>query len=269
MPHIIDGKALAKIKLQDIKNYIQQNNLKLTLAVVLIGSDQASAIYVRNKLRKAEEVGIATKLIYKETESQKELKHLISKLNRDKTITGFFIQAPLPKPLNFTDLASLIKPDKDIDGLTPTNLGRLASNIINTPVSATPLAVLTALKSIPNFDFRGKHVVIIGRSNILGKPLALLLTNNDATVTLCHSKTINLQQLTLTADIIVSATGVKNLVTADMVKTGAVLIDCGSPNQEITDEAYKKSSYFTPVPGGIGPLTIACLLENLVGLIKQ
>ncbi len=258
----INGRELAKQKLENLKNEISTNKYKINIAVIFVGEDPASTLYVRNKIKKAEEVGMNAKLIYFKTATASEITSQISKLNKNKNIHGFFIQSPLPEGLDFKSLSSLISPNKDIDGLTPTSLGLLSHGSEKAFVSATPLAVLSALESIPNYRLVGKNVVIIGRSTILGKPLAALLTNKDATVTLAHSKTQNIKNLCKNADIIVAATGVKDLVTKDFVSKGTVLVDCGAPVAEITQDTVEQSYYYTPVPGGIGPLTIACLLEN-------
>lgn len=261
MAQIIDGKFLAQEKLEKLKTKISKPT---TIAVILVGKDEASAIYVRNKIKKAEYVGINAKLLYFENISESDLIKEIKKLNSDASIDGYFIQAPLPKEIDFAKVCKLIKPEKDIDGLNPANLGLLSVNGKSAKVAATPLAVVSALQSIPRLNLEGKKVTIIGRSQILGKPLAYLLTNYNSTVTLCHSKTVNLSEHTQTADIVVAATGIPDLIAPEMVSDGVILIDCGAPKAEITQRAKDKSSYYTPVPGGIGPLTIACLLENSI-----
>lgn len=261
---IIDGKELAGKILLSVKTEISKRGLKPRLDIVKFSGSEATEIYVRNKVKRAEDVGIKSKVhnLSNET-SQEEIGELIDKLNKDKDVTGFFIQTPVPSHVDLFRLTSLINPGKDVDCMSYVNLGRLWQGQESAFVPATALAVLKAIKSISS-DIGGKHAVVVGRSAIIGKPLAALLLNNNCTVTICHSKTKDLDEITKTADILIAATGKENLITSKHVKKEAIVIDCGSPKQEVCFAEVKEiASFITPVPGGIGPLTIACLLRNL------
>ena len=267
---IIDGKKIAQEILEDVKTEIDKNSLEVKLDIVQIGNDEATNIYIKHKVARASEVGIKTQVHkYDDSVSQEEVLNLITKLNVDSTVTGFFIQTPIPKHLDLSVLVSAIDPKKDVDGMNPYNLGRLLHGSANALVSATAIACLTALKHT-NVSLPGKHAVIVGRSAIVGKPLMGLLLAKDCTVTICHSKTQNLKEICKTADILVTATGKPGLITADFVKSGAVVIDCGSPKAEVEFEGVKDiAGYITPVPGGIGPLTIASLLKNCIKTLRN
>ena len=275
MAVIIDGKALsAKLRSQlkaDIENNLTSKGLKAPkLMVVLVGNDPASQIYVKNKVKACSDVGIISDtIILSETTSQQALDEVITKLNKDKTVNGILLQLPLPKHLDSKKTLNLISPEKDVDGLTNVNLGKLVNGDSTAIKSCTPSGVMEMLKeySIP---ISGKKVAIINRTNLVGKPLSLLMTGADGTVTLCHSKTQNLKDITLTSDIVVTAVGKKNFITADMIKKGSTVIDvaivrdengkvCGDVDFE---NVSKKASHITPVPGGCGPMTITMLLKN-------
>lgn len=275
MAVIIDGKALsAKLRSQlkaDIENNLTSKGLKAPkLMVVLVGNDPASQIYVKNKVKACSDVGIISDtIILPETTSQQTLDEVITKLNKDKTVNGILLQLPLPKHLDSKKTLNLISPEKDVDGLTNVNLGKLVNGDSTAIKSCTPSGVMEMLKeySIP---ISGKKVAIINRTNLVGKPLSLLMTGADGTVTLCHSKTQNLKDITLTSDIVVTAVGKKNFITADMIKKGSTVIDvaivrdengkvCGDVDFE---NVSKKASHITPVPGGCGPMTITMLLKN-------
>lgn len=238
------------------------------LAVVLIGDDPASAVYVRNKIKACEEVGIKSNSYrLPATVTQVEAEKLIDRLAQDNDIHGILIQLPLPKHLDEKSLLLRIPPQKDVDGFLPDNIGKLALNECGT-FACTPSGVMEMLRRC-NISVAGQNAVVIGRSNIVGRPMALMLLNADATVTICHSKTKDLKEQCLRADILVAAIGKPNFVTADMVKEGAVVIDvginridgklCGDVDfQSVKDKAFA----ITPVPGGVGPMTIAMLLKN-------
>lgn len=270
---IIDGKNVAsniktelKEKILEIKNSL---GIAPTLAVILVGDDKASEIYVSKKEQMADELGINSKIIkFSKSVSQEEIEAKIEQLNDDKEINAILLQLPIPKHLNSNRLIELISPLKDVDGFTPLNAGFLA---IGEPFISpcTALGVIELLNTY-NVNPKGKHAVVVGRSNIVGRPLAQLLLSLDATVTIAHSKTENLAEITKTADILISATGIKNLITDNMVKNGAVVIDVGitrDSNNKITgdvdfDNVKEKASLITPVPGGVGPMTIAMLASN-------
>lgn len=269
---LIDGKEIAAQVRECLKErtraFEERYGKKIGLAVVLIGSDPASLVYVKNKIKACEEVGIRSYAHYlPEETTQEEASALIGSLAEDLNVHGILIQLPLPKQLDEKKLLSLIPPAKDVDGFLAENIGRLALNETGT-VACTPLGVMEMLRR-SDIPIAGKHAVVIGRSNIVGRPMALLLLNADATVTICHSKTKDLKAQCLRADILVAAIGKPKFVTADMVKDGAVVIDvginrvdgklCGDVDFE---GVWDKVSAITPVPGGVGPMTIAMLLQN-------
>ena len=272
MATIIDGKLVAK-KIKDelslkIKSLNEKIGHEVSLAVILVGNNPASEVYVRNKIKACEYVGIKSfSYCLPETVSQDEVKNLIKTLSKDDKIDGILVQLPLPKGFNENEILSLIPENKDVDGFTSNNLGNLLLSK-DCIVSCTPQAVITLLKET-NVELAGKHAVVIGRSNIVGKPVSLLLLQENCTVSICHSKTANLKEICLSADIIVAAVGKTHLVKQDMVKDGAIVIDVGINRTKNGlkgdvdfDEVSKKASFITPVPGGVGPMTIAMLLVN-------
>lgn len=279
MAIIIDGKELAKkiranlkIECEELKN--KQINPKL--AVIMVGDDLASKVYVRNKSKACEDVGIKYKeYLLSSNTKQKELIELIEKLNQDKTINGILLQSPIPANLDINEAFRTISPQKDVDGFNPVNVGKLVLNQ-DTFVSCTPYGIMKMFEKY-NIDLTGKNVVILGRSNIVGKPLMHCCLNKNATVTVCHSKTQNLAQKAKEADILISAIGKAQFVTADMVKENAVVIDVGInrlENGKITgdvdfENVKEKASYITPVPGGVGPMTIAMLMNNVIKATKR
>ena len=279
MAIIIDGKELAKkiranlkIECEELKN--KQINPKL--AVIMVGDDPASKVYVRNKSKACEDVGIEYKeYLLSSTTTQKELIELIEKLNQDKTINGILLQSPIPANLDINEAFRTILPQKDVDGFNPVNVGKLVLNQ-DTFVSCTPYGIMKMFEEY-NINLTGKNVVILGRSNIVGKPLMHCCLNKNATVTVCHSKTQNLVQKAKEADILISAIGKAQFVTADMVKENAVVIDVGInrlENGKITgdvdfENVKEKASYITPVPGGVGPMTIAMLMNNVIKANKR
>ena len=278
---ILDGKALAKqIRselAEQVADFIQNHSTTPTLAAVLVGSDPASEVYVRNKRRDCEEVGMRSQLhkLGEET-TQEELLQLVSKLNNDSEVHGILVQLPLPKQIDTEAVLEAIAPQKDVDAFHPENVGRLVQG---RPIflPCTPHGVVELLKrnDIPT---SGKHVVVIGRSDIVGKPLSVMLAQRgaDATVTLCHSRTIDLPSITRQADILVVAIGRPNFVTADMVCAGATVVDVGINRTDaglVGDVDYQAVSEvagaITPVPGGVGPLTRVMLLYNTLNAARQ
>ena len=278
MATIIDGKELAKNIREGLKEEVKElKNAEINpkLAVIMVGDDKASKVYVKNKSKACEDVGIEYEeyLLPSKTKME-ELLELIEKLNNDETIHGILVQSPLPEGLDANEAFKAISPKKDVDGFNPINVGRLSLNQ-DCFVSCTPYGIIKMLENY-NIPIEGANAVIIGRSNIVGKPLAKCLLNKNATVTVCHSKTKNLGEITKQADILIAAIGKAKFVTKDMVKEGATVIDVGINRTETglmgdTDfEAIKeKASYITPVPGGVGPMTIAMLMTNVIKAAKQ
>ena len=272
MAKIIDGKKIAqnvkdelKLKVEDFE---KRYGRKITLAVILVGENPASQVYVRNKIVATEYVGMRSLAFYLPADSTEEqVNETISNLANDNTVDGVLVQLPLPKHLDEDKILKLIPADKDVDGFLSENVGGLVLGH-DTTVACTPFGVLKMLKH-ENIELSGKNAVVIGRSNIVGKPMALLLLKQDCTVTVCHSKTKNLKEVCANADILVAAIGKPKFVTEDMVKKDAVVIDVGinrTENGLVGDVDFenvsKKVSHITPVPGGVGPMTIAMLLEN-------
>ena len=266
---LIDGKSLAAELRGRLKEKIAASEKKPGLAVVIVGNDPASSIYVRNKVKACEEVGIHS-FVYalEETVSQTELENLLTSLAVREDVDGILLQLPLPKGFDAESAMSKIPASKDVDGFSEENLGKLVLN--QAKFAACTPSVIKKMLEREGIELKGKHAVVLGRSDTVGKPMALLLLNADATVTVCHSKTKNLLEICKTADILVSAIGKAKFVTAEMVKDGAVVIDVGMNRDEngklcgdVDFEQVKdKASYITPVPGGVGPMTIATLLHN-------
>ena len=279
MAVIIDGKELAKKIRANLKiecEELKKKNINSKLAVIMVGEDPASKVYVRNKSRACEDVGIKyEEYLLDLNTTQKELVELIEKLNNDKTINGILLQSPIPSNLDINEAFRTISPEKDVDGFNPINVGMLVLNQ-DTFVSCTPYGIMKMFEEY-DIDLTGKNVVILGRSNIVGKPLIHCCLNKNATVTSCHSKTQNLAQKAKEADVLISAIGKANFVTADMVKDGAVVIDVGInrlDNGKITgdvdfESVKEKASYITPVPGGVGPMTIAMLMNNVIKATRR
>ena len=274
---ILNGYEIAEKRREQLKEKIDElKNLRIIpkLAVIQVGSNDASNIYIRNKKNTCEKVGIEFELYsYEETITFEELKEEISKLNKDKKIHGILVQSPLPKHLNESEVFNVIQKEKDVDGFTTENIGALWNNKTGL-ISCTPKGIITLLKEY-QIKIEGKHVVILGRSNIVGKPLALLFLNENASVTILHSKSKDIKTLTAQADILVSAVGKPNLVTKDMVKKGAIVIDVGINRidghikGDVDFESVSEiTSYITPVPKGVGPMTIESLLENVIEAIE-
>lgn len=266
---IMDGKAVAEKIRKQIKDKVLLMKQKPGLGVVLVGDDPASQIYVNGKEKACNEVGFySKKILLDKNASQIEIMQVVDEFNQDKNIHGFIVQLPLPVGMDSRLIIDCILPQKDADGLSPVNLGNLLTGG-NTIVSATPKGIIRLLEEY-NLPIEGKHAVVIGRSNMVGKPIALLLQQKNATVTMCHSKTKDLKRFTKDADIIIAAAGKPNLIKKDMVKKGVVVIDVGTTRLDNGtlcgdvdfENVSKIASYITPVPGGVGPLTIAMLLEN-------
>ena len=279
MAIIIDGKELAKKIRANLKiecEELKKKNINSKLAVIMVGEDPASKVYVRNKSKACEDVGIKYEEYLLDSKiTQKELIELIEKLNNDKTINGILLQSPIPSNLDINEAFRTISPEKDVDGFNPLNVGKLVLNQ-DTFVSCTPYGIMKMFEEY-DIDLTGKNVVILGRSNIVGKPLIHCCLNKNATVTSCHSKTQNIAQKAKEADVLISAIGKANFVTADMVKDGAVVIDVGInrlDNGKITgdvdfESVKEKASYITPVPGGVGPMTIAMLMNNVIKATRR
>ena len=276
MAIIINGKSVADKITEQLKQKISQLQDKPHLAVIQIGNNAASTIYVNLKKKKAEEIGIKSTVInLDENIEEKELIYKIEKLNNDNSVHAILVQLPLPKHINESNIIKAITPNKDVDGFTAQNTGDLFNGIKPKAYPCTPKGVLKLLKEY-NIEIQGKHAVIVGRSNIVGKPLAIMLLNEHATVTICHSKTKNLPEITKQADILISAVG-KKIIFKDMVKKNAVVIDVGifkDENNKTTgdvdfENVKEIAAYITPVPKGVGPMTIACLMENTIELYEQ
>ncbi len=269
---ILDGKKLREELLASYKNIIEKENLKIKLAIIQVGDNEASNIYVKNKEKYCNMVGIKTD-IYKLSSDTKEeeLINLIDKLNKIKEVTGIILQSPVPKHINYDKCSKTILSSKDVDGFTKENIYKLYMNE-DTIMPATVKGIIVLLKKY-NINIDGSNVVIIGRGNIVGKPLSLALTNENATVSLLHSHTKDITKYTKEADIIISACGTPNIITSDMIKDNSVVIDVGVNriNGKIVgdvdfESVSKKASYITPNPGGVGPMTIAMIIDNLIKL---
>lgn len=276
MAIIIDGKQVAENITTELTKKVSTMSEKPHLVVIQIGENPASNIYVNLKKKKAELIGIkSTVLNYSEEISQEELIKKIEELNYDNSVHAILVQLPLPKHIDEREVIKAISPKKDVDGFTASNTGDLLNGITPHAYPCTPKGVLRLLDEY-KINPEGKYAVIVGRSNIVGKPLAIMLLNRNATVTICHSKTKNLQEITKQADILISAVG-KKMIFKDMVKKGAVVIDVGifkDENNKTTgdvafDEVKEVASYITPVPKGVGPMTIASLMENTVALFEN
>lgn len=279
MTEIIDGKQLAKTIKSNLKeevDLLKEKGINPKLAVILVGNDPASQVYVKNKNKACEATGVEfEEYVLKEETTMEELLEIIHKLNDREDVNGILLQSPLPRHLDINVAFREITPEKDVDGFHPINIGKLTLGQ-DTFVACTPYGVMRMLDSY-GIDIQGKNAVIIGRSNIVGKPLIQCLLSKNATVTVCHSKTQNIKEITKNADILIAALGKAKFVTEDMVKDNAVVIDVGinrMDNGKIVgdvdfENVSKKASYITPVPGGVGPMTIAMLMENVVKATKQ
>ncbi|MED4695268.1 bifunctional methylenetetrahydrofolate dehydrogenase/methenyltetrahydrofolate cyclohydrolase FolD [Peribacillus frigoritolerans] len=271
---LINGKEIAESVRQEISKEVQQlreKNVIPGLAVILVGDNQASQTYVRHKQKACEDLGMHSVLIKKPAElSQEELIQSIAELNQDDSIHGILVQLPLPGHIQEKAIIEAISPEKDVDGFHPINIGRMMTGQ-DAFLPCTPYGVMVMLEYI-DYDLEGKHVVIVGRSNIVGKPAGQLFLNANATVTYCHSRTKDLAYYTKQADVVVAAVGKRDTITSDHIKEGAIVIDVGmNRNDEgklcgdvAFDEVKNKASYITPVPKGVGPMTITMLMKNTV-----
>ncbi len=276
---IISGKELSGQKREEMKKEVEalkSEGITPGLAVIIVGDDPASQTYVRGKQRACQEVGIHSVLIeMEENTSQEELLAKIDELNNDDSIHGILVQLPLPKQINEQAVIEKISPDKDVDGFHPVNIGRMMTGQ-ECFLPCTPHGIIELVKS-KQIEIEGKHVVVIGRSNIVGKPVGQLFLNENATVTYCHSRTKNLKHHTLQADILVVAAGKKHLISGEHVKEGATVIDVGIhrlDNGKLTgdvdfESVKEKAAYITPVPGGVGPMTITMLLYNTIQAARK
>ncbi len=279
MPKIIDGKIISAAVKEEVKKEVEQlkkEGIEPSLAVILVGEDPASKVYVGNKKKACEALGIKSlEYLLPENTTEAELLSLINKLNEDKSVNGILCQLPLPKGLDSKIVINSILPEKDVDAFHPVNVGKIMLGDYDF-LPCTPAGVMEMLK-YEGVETAGKRAVVIGRSDIVGKPMTMLLLHANSTVTTCHSKTKNLAEITSGADILVSAIGKPKFVTADMVKKGAVVIDVGINRDENGklcgdvdyDSVASKCSAITPVPGGIGPMTIATLMKNTVIAAKK
>ncbi|NPA14349.1 MAG: bifunctional methylenetetrahydrofolate dehydrogenase/methenyltetrahydrofolate cyclohydrolase FolD [Aquificae bacterium] len=280
MATILDGKEVSKIYRERLKKEIDQlrekGYRKPSLAVILVGNDPASQVYVNNKRKACSKVGIES-LFYHLPEDCKEEKllSLVKELNENPEVDGILVQLPLPKHINPQRVIETIRPDKDVDGFHPENMGKLIANLDSGFIPCTPLGIKILLEHY-GIDVQGKDTTIVGAGYIVGKPLSVLLLNQNATVTTCHIYTKDLKKHTLNADILISATGVAHLIKEDMVKEGAVVIDVGISKKDGKivgdvdfEKVKEKASYITPVPGGVGPMTVTALLLNTFKAYKN
>ena len=278
MAEIIDGKELAKKVRKELKKDVEElkaKGINPKLAVIMVGNDPGSTVYVRNKSKACEKVGIEfEEFLFDEKTEEKELLDLIDKLNADDSVHGILLQCPVPKHIDVNKAFRRISPNKDVDGFNPINVGNLTIGE-DAFISCTPYGVVKMFEEY-NIETEGKRAVILGRSNIVGKPMIQCMLNKNSTVTVCHSRTQNIGEVIKEADIVIAAIGKPNFVKADMVKDGAVVIDVGINRLEdgtITgdvdyEKVAEKASFITPVPGGVGPMTIAMLLNNVVKAAK-
>jgi methylenetetrahydrofolate dehydrogenase (NADP+) / methenyltetrahydrofolate cyclohydrolase len=276
---IIDGKEISKKKKLEIADQVQElkkQGMTPGLAVILVGDNQASRTYVNSKQKTARDLGMHNVLIeYPVSITEQELLAKIDELNRDEDIHGILVQLPLPDHINEKNLIEAISPEKDVDGFHPINIGRMMTGQ-DAFLPCTPYGVMVMMKEI-GIDLAGKHVVVVGRSNIVGKPAGQLFLNENATVTYCHSRTKDLKEHTKQADVVIAAVGKVDLITADHIKPGAVVIDVGMNRDDhgklcgdvAYDEVKEKAGYITPVPGGVGPMTIAMLMYNTLKSAKN
>lgn len=280
MAQIIDGKAVSAAVKQEVAEETaklkDEKGLKIGLAVVIVGNNPASRVYVNNKKKACEAVGFQSfEYALDENTTQEQLLDLISVLNRDVRVNGILVQLPLPAHIDEKKVMDAISPEKDVDAFHAINVGKIMIGEYAF-LPCTPAGVMRLIESTGT-EISGKQCVVIGRSNIVGKPMAMLLLHKSGTVTICHSKTQNLKEICLGADILVVAVGKANFVTGDMIKEGAVVIDVGMNRLENGklcgdvefESAEKKASYITPVPGGVGPMTIAMLMKNTLTAAKQ
>ncbi len=278
MSELIDGKELSKKIRKKLKKEVlelKEKGVNPKLAVIMVGNDPGSTVYVRNKSKACEKVGIEfEEFLFGEDTTEEKLLEVINKLNKDNTINGILLQSPVPNHIDINKAFRTISPDKDVDGFNPINVGNLTIGE-DAFISCTPYGIVKMFEEY-NIELEGKNAVILGRSNIVGKPMIQCMLNKNSTVTVCHSKTRNIKEITRNADVLISAIGRPKFVTEDMVKEGAVVIDVGINRLDYGsivgdvdfENVKEKTSYITPVPGGVGPMTIAMLLNNVVKATK-
>ena len=278
MAKIIDGKAISLQIKEELKQQVaayKEQGGEITLAVVKVGNDPASAVYVRNKEKACEYIGVTSRtLALPEETTEEELLETVKSLNEDSTVNGILVQLPLPKHIDESKILLAIDPKKDVDGFHPVNVGKMVIGE-DTFLPCTPAGIIEMLKR-SDVDIEGKECVVIGRSNIVGKPMALLMLRENATVTIAHSRTKDLKEVTKKADILVAAIGKAKFVTSDYVKDGAVVIDVGMDRDENGklcgdvdyEDVFDKVSAITPVPGGVGPMTVTMLLVNCLRSVE-
>ena len=272
---ILDGKKLKQKILDENKKIINDNNYKIKLAIILVGNNEASKIYIRNKELACNYVGIKVdKYLLDEETKEEDLIKLINKLNSDNEVTGIILQSPVPRQIDFNKCSGLIDAKKDVDGFTKENIYNLYLGV-DTILPCTVKGIIRLLEDY-KIKISGANVVIVGRGNIVGHPLSLAMLNKDATVTIAHSKTNNLKDITKKADILISATGIPHLIKEDMVKENATIIDVGVAKIDgkiVGDVDFlnvsKKAKYITPNPGGVGPMTVAMIIDNLIFMYER
>lgn len=279
MAEILNGKEVSQKIKEGLKKEVEElkeNGIFPKLAVIMVGEDPSSKIYVRNKSIACMEVGIEyEEYLLNDNTTMDELLGLIDKLNKDDSVNGILLQSPIPRGLDINEAFKAINPEKDVDGFNPCNVGKLCLGQ-DSLVSCTPYGIIKLLEEY-GIDIEGKDAVVVGRSNIVGKPMMQCLLNKNATVTICHSRTIKLERATQKADILVVAIGKPKFITKDMVKEGAIVVDVGINRGEDGklcgdvdyDGVSKVASYITPVPGGVGPMTIAMLMNNIVKATRR
>ncbi|MFH0738207.1 MAG: bifunctional 5,10-methylenetetrahydrofolate dehydrogenase/5,10-methenyltetrahydrofolate cyclohydrolase [Candidatus Micrarchaeota archaeon] len=272
---VLSGREPAGAILEKAKAEVFAMKRKPRLVIVLVGNDPASELYVKKKIGKAASVGVEAKLERLGDEaSEKDLLALVQKLNGDSSVDGFIVQSPIPRHIDYGHVVEAIDPKKDVDGWTSANIGRMFLGVKETFMPATPIGIIRMLEHY-GVDFRGKNATVIGRGNVVGKPLAFMLLERDATVTICHSKTTDLAAHTRKADILISAAGSAGLVKADMVKKGAYVVDVGTNKAgdktvgDVDFSSVIKKAHCSPVPGGVGPMTVAMLLCNVIEAAKR
>lgn len=275
MATIIDGKKLSTKILDNLASKLIGFKVKPHLVVILVGEDSASQLYVGMKEKMAQKLGMLSSVIrYPQNTDEKTVLNKINELNNDTNVHAILVQLPLPKQISEQNVIQAISPQKDVDGFTPENIGKISIGVKPYAYPCTPKGILSLLEEY-NIEIPGKHVVIVGRSNIVGKPMAQMMLNKNATVTICHSHTKNLAEITKTADILISAVGKHKIISREMIKPDCVLIDVGTSkidNKTVGDMDFENlvdlASFITPVPGGVGPMTIASLMENTFELFK-
>lgn len=275
MTTILDGKKLSAKIIEEVTEKVAKLDKKPHLVVLLVGEDPASELYVGMKEKTALKIGLkSTVLRYPQDTSEEVILNKIAELNNDDDVTAILVQVPLPEHISEQKVIQAVAPKKDVDGFTTENIGRISIGLKPHAYPCTPLGIIKLLEEY-KIEIEGKHAVVVGRSNILGKPVAQMLLNKNATVTICHSRTKNLAEITKTADILVAAVGKPKMITKEMVRHNCVVIDAGTSKVDgktVGDVDFENvaplTAYITPVPGGVGPMTIACLMQNTYYLLN-